>query len=198
MQYVNIYFTGLCVWANSSIKQGQQSWSWLLVGTNCSASAWVCSCKHCMEPWGNKVKMFISFNFSYALLVSLLKYFICRLLTAGDILQMWRYADAVKFNIGETSETSNTWECIWRVRPASSVVYLAFSADGTLFATAGKNDRLVRIWYQNQQLLLPSQGVEQISSNSVNYSFIYVAHPRPVTGRNRNGIFWYQTYLRIH
>ena len=48
--------------------------------------------------------MVILFNFSYALLVSLLKYFICRLLTAGDILQMWRYADAVKFNIGETSD----------------------------------------------------------------------------------------------
>ena len=113
-----------------------------------------------------------------------------RLLTAGDILQLWRYADAVKFNIGDTRDTAGTWECVWRVRPASSVVYLAFSADGTLFATAGKNDRLVRIWYQNQQLLLPNQGVEQISSNTVNYSFIYVAHPRPVTGKHK--MFYFQ------
>ena len=105
-----------------------------------------------------------------------------RLLTAGDILQMWRYADTVKFNIGDNRDACATWECVWRVRPASPVVYLAFSADGTLFATAGKNDRLVRVWYQNQQLLMPSHGVEQISSHSVTYSFIYVAHPRPVTG----------------
>ena len=105
------------------------------------------------------------------------------MLTAGDILQLWRYADAVKFNIGDGSgEGTGSWECVWRVRPASPVVYLAFSADGTLFATAGKHDRLVRIWYQNQQLLLPSQGVENISSNVVTYSFIYVTHPRPVTG----------------
>ena len=34
-----------------------------------------------------------------------------------------------------------SWQCVWRVRPASPVVYLAFSADGTLFATAGKHDR---------------------------------------------------------
>ena len=107
------------------------------------------------------------------------------MLTAGDILQMWRYADSVKFNIGDNRDTSATWECTWRVRPASPVVYLAFSADGTLFATAGKHDRLVRVWYQNQQLLLPSQGLEprHISAGAgVNYSFIYVAHPRPVTG----------------
>jgi len=106
-----------------------------------------------------------------------------RLLTAGDVLQMWRYSDLVKFNIGDKGDGSSSWECIWRVRPASSVVFLAFSADGTLFATAGRNDRLVRIWYQNQQLLLPNQSVDlAVSSESVTYSFIYVAHPRPVTG----------------
>lgn len=106
-----------------------------------------------------------------------------RLLTAGDILQMWRYKDAVRFNIGESQDSSATWHCIWRVRPASPVVFLAFSADGTLFATSGKNDRLVRIWYQNQQLLLPNQTMDQVNTaTSVTYSFIYIAHPRPVSG----------------
>ena len=109
-----------------------------------------------------------------------------RLLTAGDILQMWRYSDSnsVKFNIGDKSDSSGTWECIWRVRPASPVMFLSFSADGTLFATAGSHDRLVRVWYQNQQLLLPGQDQIQslTSCSSVTYSFIYVAHPRPVTG----------------
>ena len=95
---------------------------------------------------------------------------------------MWRYADSVKFNIGDNRDTSATWECTWRVRPASPVVYLAFSADGTLFATAGKHDRLVRVWYQNQQLLLPSQSPDSAAKANTTYSFIYVAHPRPVTG----------------
>ena len=95
---------------------------------------------------------------------------------------MWRYQDAVKFNIGENQDSSATWHCIWRVRPASPVVFLAFSADGTLFATSGKNDRLVRIWYQNQQLLLPNQTMDQVNTASVTYSFIYIAHPRPVSG----------------
>ena len=39
----------------------------------------------------------------------------------------------------------------------------------------------VRIWYQNQQLLLPGQTLDSASQH-ITFSFIYVAHPRPVTG----------------
>ena len=116
------------------------------------------------------------------------------------VVQMWRYSDSpVTFNIGETAEgTSNSaWRSIWRLRPPTPVTFLAFSADGTLFATAGAQDRLVclrclncnslccrlqvRIWYQNQQLLLPGQTLDSASEH-ITFSFIYVAHPRPVTG----------------
>ena len=76
---------------------------------------------------------------------------------------------------------SGNWESIWRVRPANPVFYLAFSSDGTLFATAGRNDRLVRIWYKNQLMLVPSQTIETDKAKE-NYGFIYVAHPRSVTG----------------
>ena len=106
-----------------------------------------------------------------------------RLLTAGELLQMWRYSDApVTFAIGERAEPGPSWSSVWRVRPPTPVTYLAFSSDGTLFATAGEHDRLVRVWYQNQQLLLPGQAVEGGPRPPVTYSFIYVAHPRPVTG----------------
>ena len=69
------------------------------------------------------------------------------------------------------------------MRPPNPVVFLAFSVDGTLFATAGRHDRLVRIWYQNQQLLLANTTfvAEDLGGNET-YGFIYVAHPRPVTG----------------
>lgn len=64
---------------------------------------------------------------------------------------------AISFKAGKENEcaipapTHSTWVCLWKTRPANPVAYLAFSPDGTLFATAGRNDRLVRVWYQNQQ-----------------------------------------------
>ena len=126
-----------------------------------------------------------------------------RLLSAGESLQMWKFVERPKpkFDIGaveEEEEVKSTtdaggrgggatrggnWDSIWRVRPPNPVVFLAFSVDGTLFATAGRHDRLVRIWYQNQQLLLANTTfvAEDLGGNET-YGFIYVAHPRPVTG----------------
>ena len=57
----------------------------------------------------------------------------------------------VSFAIGPSDSLPTGWTCLWKTRPANPVKYLAFSSDGTLFATAGKHDRLVRVWYQNQQ-----------------------------------------------
>jgi WD40 repeat protein len=133
-----------------------------------------------------------------------------RLLSAGESLQMWKFVERkTRFTIGgaveeetddddennDNEEESNSgsarcgnWESIWRVRPPNSVVFLAFSVDGTLFATAGRHDRLVRIWYQNQQLLLANSTfvAEDLPGGGrgrgETYGFIYVAHPRPVTG----------------
>ena len=122
-----------------------------------------------------------------------------RLLSAGESLQMWKFVERskTKFEIGAVDEEeeekfadganrgggggSGYWESIWRVRPPNPIVFLAFSVDGTLFATAGRHDRLVRIWYQNQQLLLANTAFE-LDEGHETYGFIYVAHPRPVTG----------------
>ena len=44
-----------------------------------------------------------------------------------------------------------TWSCIWSHRPPNPVLHLKFSDDGLLFASVGKHDRLVRIWYENKK-----------------------------------------------
>lgn len=89
-----------------------------------------------------------------------------RLITAGEQIQLWGNDDSsysssaaaagASFHIGNSAPEKESvenlgWHCMWRTRPANPVAHLAFSPDGTLFATAAKNDRLVRIWYQNQQ-----------------------------------------------
>lgn len=87
---------------------------------------------------------------------------------------------------------------------------MAFSPDGTLFATSGKSDRLVKVWYENKHrkftdllrhsfafdsrptfllVLFPSRSLEHNqsmgsflgNSTELSYGFVYVAHPRAVT-----------------
>lgn len=86
-----------------------------------------------------------------------------RFLTAGDFLQLWQHevkSSGISFQVGgeDPGNSCTTWSCLWKTRPANPIAFLAYSADGSLFATAGFNDRLVRVWYQNQQckLILPS------------------------------------------
>lgn len=67
----------------------------------------------------------------------------------------------VKFIIGgskdcktptdDIGDTYNQWENIWSCQTAITVYHMVFSPDGTLFATCGRNDRLVKIWYENKQ-----------------------------------------------
>uniref|UniRef100_A0A1B6CLX3 RAVE complex protein Rav1 C-terminal domain-containing protein n=1 Tax=Clastoptera arizonana TaxID=38151 RepID=A0A1B6CLX3_9HEMI len=134
-----------------------------------------------------------------------------RLLTGGEVLQLWHQnqpivldedtesGGQVTFEIGEDAmgpqkdsipafdEEERGWECVWKCHTATPVLHMAFSPDGTLFATAGKNDRLVKIWFENKQLLFPSKSLEQgmsfcnSSSTELNYGFVYISHPRAVT-----------------
>ncbi|XP_050731976.1 dmX-like protein 2 isoform X2 [Eriocheir sinensis] len=98
-----------------------------------------------------------------------------RLLTAGDVLQMWaapiqRYPDdassgPVTFDLGGYSgdddsmggggagRDETSWACVWRCLTAAPTAFLSFSPDGTLFATAATADRLVKIWYDNKHVL---------------------------------------------
>lgn len=54
-------------------------------------------------------------------------------------------------NIDGEDENWTGWDCVWKSRTATPVFHMAFSPDGTLFATAGKCDRLVKIWFENKQ-----------------------------------------------
>ncbi|XP_070155556.1 dmX-like protein 2 isoform X4 [Polyergus mexicanus] len=76
------------------------------------------------------------------------------------------------------------WNCVWKCRTATPVHLMSFSPDGTLFATTGMNDRLVKIWFENKQFF-PAKSMDHTnfsqSMGSDNFSFVYVAHPRAVT-----------------
>ena len=72
------------------------------------------------------------------------------------------FSSPVKFEIGGsdpktptiddngTDPNDITWDCLWKCHTASPVHHMAFSPDGTLFATSGKSDRLVKVWYENK------------------------------------------------
>ncbi|XP_055700241.1 dmX-like protein 2 isoform X2 [Phlebotomus papatasi] len=131
-----------------------------------------------------------------------------RLLTGGVNLQMWHervskvddeQPHTVTFEIGgdrdpktptNEEEAEIGWECVWKCHTATPVHHMAFSPDGTLFATSGKSDRLVKVWYENKHLLFPTKSLDSTHYNTMqsqqmpqelNYGFVYVAHPRAVT-----------------
>ncbi|XP_032686027.1 dmX-like protein 2 isoform X2 [Odontomachus brunneus] len=87
---------------------------------------------------------------------------------------------------GDTSSANDLggWNCVWKCRTATPVHLMSFSPDGTLFATTGVNDRLVKIWFEHKQLF-PGRSMDHASFSQAmgndNYSFVYVAHPRAVT-----------------
>lgn len=71
-------------------------------------------------------------------------------------------AGAVTFSIGgeaespgpgDSSNDPGGWNCVWKCRTATPVHLMSFSPDGTLFATTGMNDRLVKIWFENKQCM---------------------------------------------
>lgn len=160
-----------------------------------------------------------------------------KLLSGGSIIQMWQLiaAEEPKTTTAEaspdvrqqhddedfTSDDKFRWDCVWRCRTANPVFFLEFSPDGSLFISAGKNDRLVKIWFESAAknnylnphpasngvgMMATSNGddglhsshpfasfghnanplINQVSTthplSEVAYSFVYIAHPRAVTG----------------
>lgn len=125
-----------------------------------------------------------------------------RLLTAGGIVQLWHLNQSEKdvdpkvvFTLGGSESydgsgpgdqspsqenVNETWQCVWKANTATPVQHLAFSPDGTLFATCGHNDRLVKIWYENKHFLFTSRSTDG-APTELNYGFVYIAHPRAVT-----------------
>lgn len=125
------------------------------------------------------------------------------LLAGGDSIQMWCYSapadqsmikeeeEGVTFHLGNEENStaataaaipakeSSAWECVWKCRTSQPVNFLKFSQDGTLFASAGKTDRLVKVWHDSQGGNLGQNGNR---GQQRSFSFVYLAHPRAVTG----------------
>ena len=126
-----------------------------------------------------------------------------RLLMGGTYLQMWKLVKKFSIEPGdEPSPPKLQWECIWKCKTATEVHFLSFSPDACLFATAGKFDRIVKIWYPvTSKYFLWGVGYRAYISydlsdavnvifqigfspnpDKISYDFIYLAHPRAVTG----------------
>ncbi|CAM1299293.1 DMXL1 (predicted), partial [Pycnogonum litorale] len=126
-----------------------------------------------------------------------------RLLTGGQGIQLWQFTmdspddmtipeEEVSFQVGidDKLKCENQWFCIWQCKTAHSVYFLKFSPDGNLFASAGKSDRLIKVWHEDRNVNL-SYSMDKSNSQMVcdiSYKFIYLAHPRAVTG-----LSWRQT-----
>ncbi|XP_040269912.1 dmX-like protein 2 isoform X3 [Bufo bufo] len=120
-----------------------------------------------------------------------------RLLTATNYLQLWAPPSS---DILEEDEEDldrdvmedkvqpalNDWNCIWQCKTAVPVLLMKWSPDGEYFATAGKDDCLLKVWYPLtgwKSSFLPHEIQEKKGSPiDVNFSFVYLAHPRAVIG----------------
>uniref|UniRef100_A0A8C3VF98 Dmx like 2 n=1 Tax=Catharus ustulatus TaxID=91951 RepID=A0A8C3VF98_CATUS len=121
-----------------------------------------------------------------------------RLLTATDFLQLWAPPSDDILEEDEDDDTNsqikddkvlpvlNDWKCVWQCKTATSVHLMSWSPDGEYFATAGKDDCLLKVWYPMtgwKSSLLPQENEEKKKcSEDVQFSFVYLAHPRAVTG----------------
>uniref|UniRef100_A0A8C5PMH0 Dmx like 2 n=1 Tax=Leptobrachium leishanense TaxID=445787 RepID=A0A8C5PMH0_9ANUR len=120
-----------------------------------------------------------------------------RLLTATDYLQLWAppSSDILEEDEDELDShviqdnvqpSLNDWNCIWQCKTAVSVHLMKWSPDGEYFATAGKDDCLLKVWYpltgwKSSFLPHENQQKKRTPDNPL-FSFVYLAHPRSVIG----------------
>uniref|UniRef100_A0A7N9AQC1 Dmx like 1 n=1 Tax=Mastacembelus armatus TaxID=205130 RepID=A0A7N9AQC1_9TELE len=118
------------------------------------------------------------------------------LLTGSSSLQLWSNVDGVRDRAEEEGkqkemsirDSSSAWRCIWQSKTASPVSLMKFSPDGEFFATAGQDDCLVKVWYSTSkwksgvsELFTPPEPSVSVQ-RELAFSFVYLAHPRSVTG----------------
>ncbi|NXY76882.1 DMXL1 protein, partial [Glareola pratincola] len=118
-----------------------------------------------------------------------------RLLTGSSCLQLWSNAPLENPSDNDNTERTDVglgeWKCIWQCKTASQVSLMKFSPDGEFFATAGKDDCLVKVWYNTDSwrsaVATPGTSSEK-QAKEVDFSFVYLAHPRSV-----NAFSWRKT-----
>ncbi|XP_066567407.1 dmX-like protein 1 isoform X2 [Amia ocellicauda] len=114
-----------------------------------------------------------------------------RLLTGSNSLQLWSnvgLSSCIEEDVKEMTIGNGlgSWKCIWQCKTASSIHLMKFSPDGDFFATAGQDDCLVKVWYNTSSWHTGAMPLfsppERSAQGEVDYSFVYLAHPRTVTG----------------
>ncbi|KAM8972061.1 dmX-like protein 2 isoform 2-T2 [Pelodytes ibericus] len=120
-----------------------------------------------------------------------------RLLTATDNLQLWappssdileEDEDDIDGHVTQDNvlPSLNDWKCIWQCKTAVPVHLMKWSPDGEYFATAGKDDCLLKVWYPLtgwKSSFLPHESQEKKGIPAdPQFSFVYLAHPRAVIG----------------
>ncbi|XP_060890288.1 dmX-like protein 2 isoform X5 [Labrus mixtus] len=115
-----------------------------------------------------------------------------RILAATERLQLWAppLTDAlIEEEDGQLTEDKphpvlNDWNCVWQCKTAASVHIAKWSPDGEYFATVGKDDCLLKVWYPTTgwRSAVVVQDPYDKKSPLVHFSFVYLAHPRSVTG----------------
>ncbi|XP_012372214.1 dmX-like protein 1 [Octodon degus] len=119
-----------------------------------------------------------------------------RLLTGSSCLQLWSNTNLKKpkedEHLDKTDLNFGDWKCIWHCKTASQVHLMKFSPDGEFFATAGKDDCLLKVWYNVENwrtaVTTPDTNSDKQSQGEIDFSFVYLAHPRAV-----NGFSWRKT-----
>ncbi|KAM9765407.1 dmX-like protein 2 isoform 3-T3 [Menidia menidia] len=115
-----------------------------------------------------------------------------RILAATERLQLWAppLTDAlIEEEDGQMTEDKphpvlNDWNCVWQCKTAASVHIAKWSPDGEYFATVGKDDCLLKVWYPTTgwRSAVVVQDLLDKKPPPVHFSFVYLAHPRSVTG----------------
>ncbi|XP_076587892.1 dmX-like protein 2 isoform X8 [Chaetodon auriga] len=115
-----------------------------------------------------------------------------RILAATERLQLWAppLTDAlIEEEDGQLTEDKphpvlNDWNCVWQCKTAASVHVAKWSPDGEYFATVGKDDCLLKVWYPTTgwRSAVVVQDPSDKKPPPVHFSFVYLAHPRSVTG----------------
>ncbi|XP_010285756.1 PREDICTED: dmX-like protein 1, partial [Phaethon lepturus] len=118
-----------------------------------------------------------------------------RLLTGSSCLQLWSNVPLENPSDNDNTERTDVglgeWKCIWKCKTASQVCLMKFSPDGEFFATAGKDDCLVKVWYNTdswRSAITPPGTSPEKQAKEVDFSFVYLAHPRSV-----NAFSWRKT-----
>ncbi|NXK90857.1 DMXL1 protein, partial [Formicarius rufipectus] len=118
-----------------------------------------------------------------------------RLLTGSNCLQLWSNIPLENPSDNDSTERTGVglgeWRCIWQCKTASQVCLMKFSPDGEFFATAGKDDCLVKVWYNTEgwrSAIAPPGSSPENHAKEIDFSFVYLAHPRSV-----NAFSWRKT-----